>query len=200
MAPGQPAAPSPIPSRKGRGEESGWRYLRAADGIPVIIGMHIIIGMPPHIIIIGMPAAIMAIMRWQASLNMSIDMPSPGMTLQVMASPLMSQVIFIIGTGIGIMPAIMGIMPGIIGIMPGIIPLPIIGIMPPPIMGIIPFIIGIMPPIIGMAPPIIGDMLPPMAPIGICIAVIIGSRSLASLQSRQLAAGRPWARSHWANT
>jgi hypothetical protein len=155
--------------------------LRAADGIPVIIGMHIIIGMPPHIIIIGMPAAIMAIMRWQASLNMSIDMPSPGMTLQVIASPLMSQVIFIIGTGIGIMPAIMGIMPGIIGIMPGIIPLPIIGIMPPPIMGIIPFIIGIMPPIIGMAPPIIGDMLPPMAPIGICIAVIIGVALLGFL-------------------
>ena len=42
--------------------------------------MHIIIGMPPHIIMIGMPAPIIVIMRWQPSLNMSIDMPSPGMT------------------------------------------------------------------------------------------------------------------------
>jgi len=131
--------------------------------------MHIIMGMPPHIIIIGMPAPIMVIMRWQHSVNISMDMPSPGMILQVIMPPGISQLIFIIGTAIGIMPGIipfiMG-MPPIIGIMPGIIP-PIMGM--PPIIGIIPPIIGIMPDIIGM--------LAGMAPVGICIAVfmIVGS-------------------------
>jgi hypothetical protein len=130
--------------------------------------MHIIIGMPPHIIIIGMPAFIMPIMRWQHSSNISFDMPSLGMTLQVMALPAISQDIFIIGTGIGIMP---GIIPPIIGIMPGI----------PPIIGIMLFIIGIMPGIIGIMPDIIGiiGMLAGIAPIGICcIAVFIAGGSL----------------------
>jgi hypothetical protein len=110
--------------------------------------MHIIIGMPPHIIIMGMPAPIIVIMRWQHSSNISFDMPSLGITLHIMALPDISQDIFIIGTGIGIMPGIippimldiMGIMPDIIGIM-----LFIIGIMP-----------GIMPPIIGIIPDIMG--------------------------------------------
>jgi hypothetical protein len=133
--------------------------------------MHIIIGMPPHIIIIGMPAFIMLIMRWQHSSNISFDMPSLGMTLQVMALPAISQDIFIIGTGIGIMPPIIGIIPGIppiIGIM-----LFIIGIMP----GIIPPIIGIMPDIMGIMPDIIG-MLAGIAPIGICciaVFIVVGS-------------------------
>jgi len=131
--------------------------------------MHIIMGMPPHIIIIGMPAPIIVIMRWQHSLNISIDMPSPGMTLQVMALPDISQLIFIIGTGIGIMPGIIGIIPPIMG-MP-----PIIGIMPD-IMGM-PDIIGIIPPIMGIMPGIIG-MLAGMAPAGICIAVFIVVGSL----------------------
>jgi hypothetical protein len=131
--------------------------------------MHIIIGMPPHIIIMGMPAPIMFIMRWQHSSNISFDMPSLGITLHIMVLPDISQDIFIIGTGIGIippiMPDIMGIMPDIIGIM-----LFIIGIMP----GIIPPIIGIIPGIIG----IIG-MLAGIAPIGICcMAVFIVGGSL----------------------
>jgi hypothetical protein len=138
--------------------------------------MHIIMGMPPHIIIIGMPAPIMVIMRWQHSLNISMDMPSPGMTLQVMALPDISQLIFIIGTAIGIMP----------GIIPGIIP-PIMGI--PPIIGIMPGImdmpgiIGIIPPIMGIMPGIIG-MLAGMAPVGICIAVFIVVGSLLRCRLR----------------
>jgi len=137
--------------------------------------MHIIMGMPPHIIIMGMPAPIMVIMRWQHSLNISMDMPSPGMTLQVMALPDISQLIFIIGTAIGIMPGIIGIIPLIMG-MP-----PIIGIMPgimdmPDIMGIIPPIMGIMPGITGM--------LAGMAPVGICIAVFISIGSLLRCRRR----------------
>jgi hypothetical protein len=130
--------------------------------------MHIIIGMPPHIIIMGMPAFIMLIMRWQHSSNISFDMPSLGMTLQVMALPAISQDIFIIGTGIGIG---IGIMPPIIGIMPGIAP----------IIPIMLFIIGIMPGIIGIIPDIMGiiGMLAGIAPIGICcIAVFIAGGSL----------------------
>ena len=125
--------------------------------------MHIIIGMPPHIIIIGMPALIIVITRWQHSLNISIDMPSPGIILHIMVLPDISQDIFIIGTGIGIMPDIIGIIPPIMG-MP-----PIIGI--PPIMGIMPDIIGIMPDIIGM--PIMG-VVAGIVPVGIgCVAVFI---------------------------
>lgn len=130
--------------------------------------MHIIMGMPPHIIIMGMPAPIMLIMRWQHSLNISMDMPSPGMTLHIIMPPDISQLIFIIGTAIGIMP----------GIIPGIIP-PIIGIMPG-IMGIPP-IIGIIPPIMGIMFGIIG-MLAGMAPV-ICVAVFMSIGSLLTLSS-----------------
>ena len=132
--------------------------------------MHIIMGMPPHIIIMGMPAPIMLIMRWQHSLNISMDMPSPGMTLHIIMPPDISQLIFIIGTAIGIMP----------GIIPGIIP-PIMGM--PPIIGIMPGIMGI-PPIIGIIPPIMGimfgiiGMLAGMAPVDICVAVFISIGSL----------------------
>ena len=133
--------------------------------------MHIIMGMPPHIIIMGMPAPIMVIMRWQHSLNISMDMPSPGMTLHIIMPPDISQLIFIIGTAIGIMPGIIGIIPFIMG-MP-----PIIGIMPG-IMGIPP-IIGIIPPIIGIMFGIIG-MLAGMAPV-ICVAVFMSIGSLLAL-------------------
>jgi hypothetical protein len=138
---------------------------------PAIIGMHIIMGMPPHIIIMGIPAPIMPIMRWQHSLNISMDMPSPGMTLHIIMPPDISQLIFIIGTAIGIMPGIIGIMLFIIGIMPFIMCIP-------PIMGIIPDImgIGIIPPIMGIMPDIIG-MLAGMAPV-ICVAVFISVGSL----------------------
>jgi hypothetical protein len=150
----------------------------SSDGrsyFPAIIGMHIIMGMPPHIIIMGMPAPIMLIMRWQHSLNISMDMPSPGMTLHIIMLPDISQLIFIIGTAIGIMP----------GIIPGIIP-PIMGM--PPIIGIMPDIMGI-PPIIGIIPPIIGimlgiiGMLAGMAPVDIWVAVFMSIGSLLTLSS-----------------
>ncbi len=97
--------------------------------------MHIIIGMPPHIIITGMPAAIIDIMRWQQAVNISIDIPAIGIISHIMPLSVILQVIVIIGIGIGIMPPIIGIIPFIIPA--GIIPP---GIMPP----------GIMPPIIGI--------------------------------------------------
>lgn len=82
--------------------------------------------MPPHIIIIGMPPFIMAIMRLQHSMNMASSMPAIGFISHIMPVSVILQVIMpIIGMGIGI---IMG-MPPIIGIMPfmGIMPFIIIG-------------------------------------------------------------------------
>jgi hypothetical protein len=97
--------------------------------------------MPPHIIMQGMPISIILIMFSQHILNMSADMPSIGIMVQVMEpSAAMSQDMRHIMPGI-IPPICMGdIMPPIIGIIPpmgiwGIIP-PIMGIMP----GIIPLI------------------------------------------------------------
>lgn len=146
------------------------------------MGMHIIMGMPPHIIIMGMPAPIMLIMRWQDSLNISMDMPSPGMTLHIIVLPDISQLIFIIGTAIGIMPGIIDIMLFIMGIMPLIMGIP-------PIIGIIPGImgIGIIPPIMGIMPDIIG-MFAGMAPV-ICVAVFMSVGSL--LRSSSHASGLP---------
>ena len=95
------------------------------------IVQHIVI--PPHIIIIGMPPFIMAIMRLQHSMNMAWSMPSIGFISQTMPASVILQVIMPIIIGMGI---IMG-MPPIIGIMPFII----IGWPIPPIMA---FIIGIM--------------------------------------------------------
>lgn len=101
--------------------------------------MHIIIGMPPHIIVIGIPAFIMAIMRSQAIFIISADMPSIGFISQVMPVSVMVQVMLhiIIGIIMGIMPFIMfigimfmGIMPFIIGIMPAIMFIGIIPIFP----------------------------------------------------------------------
>ncbi|WP_437875643.1 hypothetical protein [Sorangium sp. So ce513] len=167
-----------------------------------MVGVHIIMGMPPHIIIIGIPAAIIFVIISQRSLSVSIDMPSGGIILQVIPSLVISQdILHIIGMPMPIMPGIMPIMPGIIGmpmpIMPGIMPMPImLGIMPIPIMlGIIgmpmPIMLGIMPipimpGIIGM-PIMPGIMVPPAVIsgvdvigliicgiIGICIAVVMG--------------------------
>jgi len=86
--------------------------------------------MPPHIIIIGMPIFIIAIMRWQHSMNMSFMDSSIGIISHFMPVGVMVQVILHIIIAIGIMPPIIGIMPLIIGIML--------------------FIMGIMPLIIGM--------------------------------------------------
>ena len=89
-----------------------------------IVGMPIIIGIPPHIIMQGMPAAIIRVMASQRSFIMSIDMPSAGIILQTMPSFPISKDIRHIIAAPGIMP--MPIMPIICGIIPGII----CGIMP----------------------------------------------------------------------
>ena len=81
--------------------------------------MHIIIGMPPHIIIVGAPMAIMEFIASQRSFMRDIIAGSVGIIFIIMPSFVISQDIL-----------------HIIGIMPGII----IGIMPMP--GIMPFIIG----------------------------------------------------------
>lgn len=75
--------------------------------------MHIIIGMPLQLIIIGMPVPIM---RVQASFIMSMDMPAMGFMVQTMPSAVISQVMVqhITGIIIGIMPFMA--MPPIIGI------------------------------------------------------------------------------------
>jgi hypothetical protein len=109
--------------------------------------MHIIIGMPPHIIIIGAPMAIIELIASQRSFMRAIIEESVGIIFMTMPSFVISQDILHI---IGVMPLIiMGIiipmpMPFIIGIMPGIIGIimPFIGIML--FIGIIcPFIMGI---------------------------------------------------------
>src|SRR5688572_21856627 len=114
--------------------------------------MHIIIGMPPHIIIIGAPMAIIELMASQRSFMRGIIDASVGIIFIIMPSFVISQdILHIIGIimpfiiiGI-IMPfIIIGIMPFIIGIMPFIIGMGM-GIMPfiPFIPFIMPFIIGI---------------------------------------------------------
>ncbi len=107
--------------------------------------MHIII-MPPQHIMQGMPPVIIVIICVIIGMHCSMVMPSIGIIMHIMPLSVISQVIFIIIMGIGIMPPIMGIILFIIGIMPFIIPLIICGIM-----GIMLFIIcGIMPLIIGI--------------------------------------------------
>jgi hypothetical protein len=115
--------------------------------------MHIIIGMPPHIIIIGAPMPIIDCMASQRSFMRPIIEASVGIIFMTMPSFVISQDIL----------HIIGIMPGIIGIIMGIMPIMfmpfIIGIMFMPFM---PFIIGMPPPIIipfmGIMPFIIGIM------------------------------------------
>jgi hypothetical protein len=130
--------------------------------------MHIIIGMPPHIIIIGAPMAIMEFMASQRSFMRDIIAGSVGVIFIIMPSFVISQDILHI---IGIMPLIIIgiIMP--MPICPGIMPFIIMGIMPP-IIGIMPFIIG-MPLIMGIMPFVIGMPfeLPimPIWPIGMFI-------------------------------
>jgi hypothetical protein len=85
--------------------------------------VHIMV-MPPHIIIIGMPIFIIAIIRSQHSMNMSFIDSSMGIISHFMPVGVMVQVILHIIIAIG-MP-IIGIMPFIIGIMPLIIGMGII--------------------------------------------------------------------------
>ena len=123
--------------------------------------MPIIIGMPPHIIIIGAPIAIIAFMASQRSAMRGIIDGSIGIIRMTMPSFVISQDIRQV---IGIIPPlIMGIIIGIImpgPIMPPIIPL-IIGFI---IMGIIPPIMPL--PMPGPIIPPIGIMLPIMPPMG----------------------------------
>jgi hypothetical protein len=130
-----------------------------------LTGVQHIIGMPGHIIIAGMPMAIIDIMRSQYSFIMSIGMPSIGFMVQTMPAGVISHVIWhiIIGIGIGI-PS----MPPIIDI--GDIGMPIML----PIMGII----------LDIMPGIIGIMLPIWF-IGICIAgIMVETPSQSSLEPR----------------
>lgn len=144
----------------------------------IIIGCDIIIGIPPHIIMHGMPMFIMDIIICMRSFIMSICDMSIGIILQTMPSLPISIVILHI-IGMFIMP--MGFMP-IIGIIIGM-PMPIIGFIMPFIIGIM-FIIGfIMPPIIGIMfiigfMPIMGFIpIIPFIPFG--IELIIGIPMLA---------------------
>ena len=128
----------------------------------MLAGTHIIIGMPPHIIIIGAPIAIMEFMASQRSFMRDIIAGSVGIIFIIMPSFVISQDILHI---MGVMPLI------IIGI---IMPMPICpGIMPFIIMGIMPFIIGMPFIIMGIMPFIIGMPfeLPimPIWPIGMFI-------------------------------
>jgi hypothetical protein len=84
-----------------------------------VAGMHIIIGMPPHVIIMGAPIAIIALIASQRSVMRDIIAGSVGIIFIVMPSFVISQDILHI---IGIMP---GIITGIIMLMPfmGIMPI-----------------------------------------------------------------------------
>jgi len=117
--------------------------------------------MPPQVIIMGIPMFIIAIMRWQHSMNMSFMESSIGIISHFMPVGVMVQVIEHIIIAIGPMPFIIGIMP--------------------PIIGIIPFIIGIIP---GIMEPIIGIGI--MAGIGMA-AFIAGSNCFGDGRS----VGRP---------
>jgi hypothetical protein len=112
--------------------------------------------MLPHIIIMGMPLSIMAVMRLQHSMNMSLEASSIGIISQTMPLAVILQLILLI---------IMGIMPPIII---GFIIAFIIGIMPA--MGIIPIIMGF---IIGIMPFMVGIILPIMGMLVIFAAVAI---------------------------
>lgn len=89
--------------------------------------MPTIIGIPLHIIVIGMPIAIIVVMRSHIAFIMSMVMPAVGIILQTMPSAVISQVIAQHGTGIIIgiiIPFIMGmgmVIPFIIGICMGIV-------------------------------------------------------------------------------
>ena len=65
---------------------------RAWDGdVYFVIGMHIIIGMPPHVIIIGAPIAIIAFMASQRSFMRDIIEVSVGIIFIIMPSFVISQ-------------------------------------------------------------------------------------------------------------
>ncbi|UQA58444.1 hypothetical protein [Polyangium aurulentum] len=70
----------------------------------------IIMGMPPHIIIMGMPELIMRIIASHRSFMVSMDMPSVGIILQVIPSlPISQDTLHIMGIPMPIMPGIIPI-------------------------------------------------------------------------------------------
>jgi hypothetical protein len=101
------------------------RVLSFATGGYLVAGIQHIIGMPPHIIMTGIPIDMHLVMLSQHSFIISMVIPSIGIILHIMPSLVISMVMRhiigapIIGIGIG-----MGIIIGtgiiIIGIMPGI--------------------------------------------------------------------------------
>jgi hypothetical protein len=146
--------------------------------------MHIIIGMPPHIIIIGAPMAIIDVMASQRSCMRGIIDASVGIIFIIMPSFVISQDILHI-MGIMLPPIIMGIimpmpgiMPFIIGIMPFIIGMP--PIIMPFIIGIIMF--GIMFGIMPFMPDIIGFIIGPFI-IGIWFMAFMAS-SMGELRGK----------------
>lgn len=113
--------------------------------------MHTIIGIPPHVIIIGAPMAIIELMASQRSFMRDIIDASVGIIFMTIPSFVISQDIL----------QVMGIMLLIImGIIMGIMP-----IMPPygiPLMGmpvVMAFIMGVMPPVIGIMGGIIDGII-----------------------------------------
>ncbi|WP_437974573.1 hypothetical protein WMF11_40005 [Sorangium sp. So ce295] len=143
----------------------------------VMAGVHIIMGIPPHIIIIGIPADIIFVMASQRSFSMSIDMPSGGIILQIIPSLVISHdILHIMGMPMPIMPGIMPIIGMPMPIMPGIIGM----LMPimPGIMGIIGMPMPIMPGIMDAPAAISGvDIMGYIVCgiMGICIAVVMGA-------------------------
>ncbi len=105
--------------------------------------MHIIIGIPPIIIIMGMPMFMAPIIMSQRSFIIFIMEASLGIIFMVMPSAVISQdILHIIGIIMPFMPIMPFIMFGIIiGIIMPFMPFIIIGII---MFGIMPFIIGIM--------------------------------------------------------
>lgn len=104
--------------------------------VPQAFIAHIIIGIAPQLIIIGMPLFMADIMRSQVSVNIAIDMPSMGDISQVMPLSVIVQVMVAIIMGMAIigMAPIIGICIGIIDILD--MGMPIIGA-PPIMFGII---------------------------------------------------------------
>jgi len=97
---------------------------------------------PPQVIIIGIPAFIIVIMRWQHSMNISFMDGSIGVMSQLMPAGVIVQVILHIIIPMGIP---MGIVAPIIGIGIDIIGMDIIGIgiIEPGIIPVMPIAIGI---------------------------------------------------------
>jgi hypothetical protein len=134
--------------------------------------MHIIMGIPPIMHIIGMPICMPRIIISQRSFIISIMEGSMGTHFIVMPSlPISIVSLHIMGIGIGIMPGIPIIIWGIIG-MPIICGIIICGI----IIEFMPGIIGLMPGIIGL--------------IGICIGICIAGIMVSSKSGPGVPRGR----------